>query len=280
MEMRLTARGVAGVPLLGRYNHTSARPGLREHAHSGTLEICFLVKGCQTYELGGRSFRLTGGDVFLAFPGEKHGTGGLPQEKGVLYWMTLRPPLLHLPPRQSRSLWHALLKIPSRHFRGSWKMQDNLDAITRRFHQPAGSLDAFALASHVGAFLLEVVACAKAAPGRRGSVSLQPVLDRIARRLDEPLPVPALAAEAGLSEARFKVRFKEEVGVPPGEYVLRARVDEARRQLRSGRATITEIAHGLGFSSSQYFATVFQRFTGQTPGAYRKIAFPASETKR
>lgn len=280
MEMRLTARGVAGVPLLGRYNHTSARPGLEEHAHTGTLEICFLVKGCQTYELGGRSYRLTGGDVFLAFPGEKHSTGGLPQEKGVLYWMALRPPLLHLPPRQSRVLWQTLLGISSRHFRGSWKMQDNLDAITRRFHQPAGGLDAFALASHVGAFLLEVVSCAGAAPGRKGSVSLQPVLDGIARHLDEPFSVPALAAQAGLSEARFKVRFKEEVGIPPGEYVLRARVDEARRQLRAGRATITEIAHGLGFSSSQYFATVFQRFTGQTPGEFRKKVVPGAESKR
>ena len=44
-----------------------------------------------------------------------------------------------------------------------------------------------------------------------------------------PADVPALAAQAGLSEARFKVRFKEEVGIPPGEYVLRARVDEARK---------------------------------------------------
>jgi len=279
MEMRLTARGVAGV-LLGRYNHTSARPGLDEHAHTGTLEICFLVKGCQTYELGGRSYRLTGGDVFLAFPGEKHSTGGLPQEKGVLYWMALRPPLLHLPPRQSRTLWRTLLGLPSRHFRGSWKMQDNLDAITRRFHQAPTGLDAFALASHVGAFLLEVVSCAGAVPGRRGTVSLQPVLDGIARHLDEPFSVPALAAQAGLSEARFKVRFKEEVGIPPGEYVLRARVDEARRRLRQSRATITDIAHGLGFSSSQYFATVFQRFTGQTPGDFRKNAVPAAESKR
>jgi len=29
------------------------------------------------------------------------------------------------------------------------------------------------------------------------------------------------------------------------------------------------VAHELGFSSSQYFATVFRRFTGLTPTQYR-----------
>jgi Bacterial regulatory helix-turn-helix proteins, AraC family len=36
-------------------------------------------------------------------------------------------------------------------------------------------------------------------------------------------------------------------------------------QLRGGRDSVTDIAFALGFSSSQYFATVFRRFMGCTP---------------
>lgn len=285
MVMNLAGRGVEGIPLLGRYNHTNAMPGLKVHAHARAIEICFLVKGRQSYLLGRRVYRLRGGDVFIAFPGEKHSTGGLPQEKGVLYWMAVRGApdggrFLGLPARQGRSLWRALLGIKTRHFRGSWKMKEHLDAVTGLFQRRSGPLDAVAMTNHAVAFLLDVIASARAGRDRRNhAISLQPVLDHVERHLGEPLPVPGLAAMAGMSVARFKVRFKQELGVPPGEYVLRARVAEAERRLREEKSTITEIAYGLGFSTSQYFATVFQRFTGRTPSAFRKAHSGAGEER-
>jgi AraC-like DNA-binding protein len=91
----------------------------------------------------------------------------------------------------------------------------------------------------------------------------------VERPLDEPLPLPALAAKAGLSLPRFKASFKEQFGVPPGEYVLRARVAEAVRRLRTTPQPVTRIAFDLGFSSSQYFATVVKRYAGRTPRELR-----------
>ncbi len=266
-------RGVPDIPLLGRYNYTSAQPALADHAHEKAMEICFLVKGCQTYEVGGQSYRLKGGDVFVTFPSECHSTGGSPEEKGVLYWMTLRIPthessFLGLPEVQGGSLLNALRSIKSRHFRGSWKMKEYLDAFTALYHQKDEPLRAFGLANHIGAFLLEVLACSRRASEPAGSRSLGVVLHYIEQHLGEPLGVPQLAALAGLSEARFKVRFKQETGMPPGEFVLRARVEEARRLLTKGGTSITHISYDLGFSTSQYFATVFKRFTGETPSAF------------
>jgi AraC-like DNA-binding protein len=42
------------------------------------------------------------------------------------------------------------------------------------------------------------------------------------------------------------------------------------------------VAMGLGFSTSQYFATVFRRYTGMTPGEFRRStsARAASEPPR
>ena len=66
-----------------------------------------------------------------------------------------------------------------------------------------------------------------------------------------------------------RARFKAETGYTLHEYLIHRRVEEAHRRLSSTDEDITNIAHNLGFSSSQYFATVFRRETGMTPGEYR-----------
>jgi AraC-like DNA-binding protein len=53
--------------------------------------------------------------------------------------------------------------------------------------------------------------------------------------------------------------------MPPHEYILRCKIDRAVAQLEAGERSITDIAYDLGFSSSQYFATVFKRFTRLNP---------------
>ncbi len=274
VEMSLGRRGVSHVIVLGRYNHTRACRPLSDHAHRQAIEICFLVKGRQTYRVGGRSYRLRGGDVFLTFPNEVHSTDDLPQEKGTLYWMILRLPrpgelFLGLPRAQARAVLRGLLEIPSHHFSGSPQMKEHLDAIAFLHDEPASALGAAQLSNRVHAFLLEVIRCSqRPAPVRHDS--FQPILEEIAHRPDETPRVPELAAKAGLSVARFSARFKQETGVPPAEYILRVKIEEACRRLERGSHSVTRIAYDLGFSSSQYFATAFKRLEGRTPGEARR----------
>jgi AraC-like DNA-binding protein len=273
-EMWLARRSVPQVILLGRYNYTKAHPALTEHAHRRAIEICFLVKGRQTYRVGGRDYRLRGGDVFLTFPDEVHSTGDAPEEKGALYWMILRLPrrgesFLGLPRRQGDAIVRGLLEIPSHHFPGSRRMKEHLDAISLLYDEPATPFGAAGISNRVLAFLLEVIRCSwRPAPVARRD-SFQPILDHIASHPDETPRVPELAARAGLSVARFSARFKEKTGVPPAEYILRAKIEEARRRLEKGGRTVTQVAYDLGFSSSQYFATAFKRLQGHPPGELR-----------
>jgi len=83
------------------------------------------------------------------------------------------------------------------------------------------------------------------------------------------LRLDSAAENVGLSPAGLRARFKAETGFTLHEYLLHRRVEEARRRLVEAEDDITTLAHELGFSSSQYFATVFRRETGMTPGAYR-----------
>jgi AraC-like DNA-binding protein len=75
----------------------------------------------------------------------------------------------------------------------------------------------------------------------------------------------------GLSVGYFYDLFQREVGLTPGQYHARQRVAAAKRRLIQSDASITEIALGLGFSSSQYFSTTFKKIVGMTPGAYRTL---------
>ena len=48
------------------------------------------------------------------------------------------------------------------------------------------------------------------------------------------------------------------------------KIQKAKNLLFKSDKSITEIAMDLGFSTSQYFATAFKRYTGRTPSSYRK----------
>jgi two-component system response regulator YesN len=61
--------------------------------------------------------------------------------------------------------------------------------------------------------------------------------------------------------------------VPPADYVSRQKVARATDLLRKTGMPVTQIATNLGYSSSQYFATAFRRYTGKTPSVARREAY-------
>lgn len=276
--------GIDSLAMFGRYNYANAEDGLAEHSHPGAFEICYLVRGRQTYCIGKHSYQLRGGDVFLTMPDERHGTGGGPQEKGLLYWMIVLNPsstggsLLGLAERESRALWRELEKSSRRLFPGTPEMKTQLDAILALLHGRGTPLKKTAVQNRIVAFLLELLTAREKASADMGVDRFAQVIRHIESNLGEPdkLTIDVLSAIAGLSPSRFKALFKEKLGIPPAEFALRLRIDEARRRLAAGDATVTGVALDLGFSSSQYFASSFKRLTRMTP----REAMKTSRQKR
>lgn len=279
-ETRITDRvvldlrpaGIPEVPMLGRYHFTHAHQGLVEHAHPGAMEICYLAKGTQIYRVRRRDFVLRGGDVFVTFPGEEHSTGEAPQEKGVLYWIHFILPrkaarFLNCPPTDARRLLAQLLAMPHRHFAGAPILQTLLEETMAATGRKRDPLRRIVLGVKLVEFLLKVLECSRRNPKAGLSSGIASLLRHIDAQIEEPLAVADLAERMALSVSRFKARFKQEIGIPPAEYVLRRKISEAKTQLVRPGATVTDVAFRLSFSSSQYFATVFKRYTGKSPGA-------------
>jgi AraC-like DNA-binding protein len=157
-----------------------------------------------------------------------------------------------------------------RHFPGTKEMKACLDDAIAVARERWTTFSKIRLTNSLVAFLVATVTAHQNANRRRRDQRFRGVVEHIEAHLDEAdqLTVDALARVAGISTSRFKALFKRETGVPPAEFALRARVHEAARRLQAGGATVTEVAFGLGFSSSQYFASVFQRFTNSRPSDY------------
>jgi AraC-like DNA-binding protein len=110
-----------------------------------------------------------------------------------------------------------------------------------------------------------------AAPTRADSATIaSKARDYLERRFAEPVQMTDLARHLGLSRARMFEVFKKHTGLTPNDYLLRQRIEHAREQLAKPSRSITDIALDVGFSSSQYFANVFRRYTGMTPLEHRQ----------
>ena len=64
--------------------------------------------------------------------------------------------------------------------------------------------------------------------------------------------------------------FSAEFGVSPHRYVMQARIERAKSLLANTTRPLSEVALDCGFSSQSHLSTVFRRFTGRTPGRFRK----------
>lgn len=89
-------------------------------------------------------------------------------------------------------------------------------------------------------------------------------------RLPDPLPLEALAVAAGLSVSQFARAFKARTGQPPHRYLLRLRVEQAARLLRTSTLSIADIAAGCGFSHQEHLTRVLRAHLGTTPAALRR----------
>lgn len=79
-----------------------------------------------------------------------------------------------------------------------------------------------------------------------------------------------LGKTCGLSRSVLAERFAELVGVPPMQYLARWRIQLAASLLRSGKASLAEIAERVGYGSEAALSRAFKREVGVAPAYYRR----------
>ncbi|GAA1432255.1 helix-turn-helix domain-containing protein [Streptomyces thermospinosisporus] len=89
-------------------------------------------------------------------------------------------------------------------------------------------------------------------------------------RLHEPIQLRDMAARESMSVRTFTRRFREEVGVSPGQWLTQQRVERARHLLETTDLSVDQVARDAGFGTAQSMRQHLQAALGVTPTAYRR----------
>ena len=139
---------------------------------------------------------------------------------------------------------------------------------------PCGRLYIDSLAVSVAARLVRCYSSLSMEPrkqnGRLSDRRLRQVLSYIEDNLSQEISLGDVAAVGGLSISHFKSLFRESVGLPVHQYLIRRRVECAKRLLGEGKLSISQIALEAGFAHQSHLARHMRRLLGVSPRMLRE----------
>lgn len=95
-------------------------------------------------------------------------------------------------------------------------------------------------------------------------------LGYIYSHFSETITVADAATYVGYTPNYFNTCFRQQMGMPFGEYLQQMRLNYAENLLRSSLMPVTEVAYESGFASLSYFSRCFKEARDMSPQKYRK----------
>lgn len=272
------------IPGLGNFtyqNTTVSAPPSPLHFHKNMLEIHIMIKGQRTSIIGDstlhqfQSYTYAGNSMFLIFPSEIHGNGSLAQLPCEFYALQidLSDPrhLLYLNEDGSQFLYTILTHNKIRQLEFSKEQLSLLKSAFKHIstlHSSDIKIGAQFLTSFL--FCFEMFKPMKETGSIAKNQQIYKSIAYLKEHLADNIQLNELANISGYSLSHYKQKFKQEVGITPSEYITLQKLDFAKALLTENQKSITEIAFLLGFSSSNYFCSVFKKYTNYTPSEYKK----------
>ena len=265
-----------------------AMPVLDFHAHDG-FQIHFLLTGNMTRELRDGTLQpLHGGTLSLLQPGVLHrGEHGVAHPCREIS-LVLSPDCKDLeslfPPREASRILRTLRKAGNCVIRAREEqevvMQQLLTALDEAHARPPAPHRECWIRLLLGQFILCAVRAIVQPKFHPQYYAIAKACRLIQKDEEGRMTSSRIAAELRLSPSRFRDLFQKTIGQTVANYRNSLRCESAARLLAATAKPVTEIAHELGFSNSQYFARAFRRYMGVAPSVYREQAAPHQTTRR
>jgi AraC-like DNA-binding protein len=94
-------------------------------------------------------------------------------------------------------------------------------------------------------------------------------IEYMKHHLNEPLRAGTLAGIANMSLPHYFALFKRVVGSSPIDYLIKLRMEHARRLLAETSWSVKEVAMSLGYDDPLYFSRVFKSVNQTAPSNFR-----------
>lgn len=277
-EVVLGAQSLAvdvGLPMVKRLSvvHWHSADRLTWHMHP-CYEILLLGEGATTYEFKPNGVAELCGGQFLVVPPHMVHRGLNDVRKpallcGIMLEAASHGSVCHTPFDDTdlilmeQQLASASLR-PRKMSAGLQQLVKRLPGLISEF-DPQSRLSVIRTRIKICEIIFEVVSQLDKFELVESVVTVEQAILLMREQLDRPMSISQLAKKVGCSRAKLFEVFKHSTGLTPNDFWQRLRIEQAYQAVMNSQESITSIALNYGFSSSQYFCTVFRKYYGISP---------------
>lgn len=261
--------------------------GLDWHRNEG-IELTFLESGSLYFSTQKEKFNLTPGNFTTTKPWQLHKVGNPNVTRGKLYWF-----ILDVGVRQPHQTWNwpewiilsnedltYLTQILRQNEGQIWKSDKKLQGCFRELgyfldKSSSASIPHSKLTILINELLLEIMFQFKSRGvelDERLTMNLRTVeifLDHLKIDYEKYWSLDDMSEYCGLGKTSLTKYSKQITNMTPMDYLIDIRLRAAAKFLRERKPlNIKELCYDCGFSTSQYFSTIFKKRYKCTPSDY------------
>ncbi|MBD0832943.1 AraC family transcriptional regulator [Aestuariibaculum sediminum] len=270
--------------------------GLDWHRNEG-VEIHFLESGTMPYSQEGKDMVLRPNSLTITRPWEMHKVGNPEIGMGKFYWVILDlgvrrphqkwvwPDWIVLAPTDLERLTAILRQNEKIHWKADSRIRDCFKQISYLVNTDNQGSNASYLRLQINYLLVLLLDLLNADDVKLNdelidsSRSVQLFLDELEKNLSDDWTIGKMAESAGVGLTRFTHHCKRLTNLTPMRYLMMRRLEWSKKLLvENAGLSVSQIAFSCGFSTSQYFSTVFKKHEKCTPQEYRENYFRVSNT--
>jgi two-component system response regulator YesN len=106
---------------------------------------------------------------------------------------------------------------------------------------------------------------------------LRTVIDFMQTNLHRKLLLSELAKSVNVSVSHLGYLFRSEIGMSPGQYLIKLRIEKARELLNDSQLGVKEVGYKVGWAEKGFLRR-FKKVCGITPTQYRAGMHVPTET--